>query len=323
MKQNREPGMFVWIPYEIAFDRRLSARAPLLYGAISNLCNQHGYCWANNAHFSELMQINRSNIITMLNQLEEFGYITIERNESDNADRKIYLNVSVKTPSRKRERVVPKSGKGRGENGTRGRTENGTHNNQSIISKENKQIDKAQIVSDLSPSEKIKVEKNPSEATPKNEPLQGGGAKPKSDGLEKIEKGRHEMKEAATVFEQGLAAFNEARAKQDVICWDQKEMKQLKTLLTRIKAAMKESGKDYNDPEQVMIGLRFAMQLFTKHTLWFTDRFLPSNFVSHWSDILNLRNGVKAKPATNGADKKQNINSLADALSGAMEQIYQ
>lgn len=41
------------IPANIRYDTRLKANSKLLYGEITALCNEKGFCWASNDYFSQ------------------------------------------------------------------------------------------------------------------------------------------------------------------------------------------------------------------------------------------------------------------------------
>lgn len=66
------------IPANVRYDKDLTPNAKLLYGEITALCNEKGYCWANNSYFSELYGISIRSISKCINQLIEKKYITSE-----------------------------------------------------------------------------------------------------------------------------------------------------------------------------------------------------------------------------------------------------
>jgi DnaD/phage-associated family protein len=63
------------IPANVRYDKDLSPNAKLLYGEITALCNEKGYCWAGNSYFAELYQKDKSTIARWIKQLEDKGYI--------------------------------------------------------------------------------------------------------------------------------------------------------------------------------------------------------------------------------------------------------
>lgn len=69
---------FAIIPANVRYDQELTASAKLLYGEITALCNEKGYCWATNAYFANLYGVTKTSISQWIQQLAKKGYITTE-----------------------------------------------------------------------------------------------------------------------------------------------------------------------------------------------------------------------------------------------------
>lgn len=69
------PSFYAIIPANIRYDKDLPANAKLLYGEITALCNEKGYCWATNGYFSELYGVSVRSISMWINSLVNKGYL--------------------------------------------------------------------------------------------------------------------------------------------------------------------------------------------------------------------------------------------------------
>lgn len=94
-----ERSYYAVIPATVRYCADLTANAKLLYGEITALCSDKGYCWASNDYFAELYGVSGRTIQRWIESLEEHGFIA--RSESVDGNRRI----SIKDPF-----VSPKKG---------------------------------------------------------------------------------------------------------------------------------------------------------------------------------------------------------------------
>lgn len=71
------PNYYAVIPSCVLHDKRLPAAARLLYGSISSLANQEGYCFASNDYFADRYQLSDRTITRLISQLAKYGYVTV------------------------------------------------------------------------------------------------------------------------------------------------------------------------------------------------------------------------------------------------------
>lgn len=96
------------IPANVRYDKRLNSSAKLLYGEITALTNEKGYCWASNRYFAELYEVSTSTISRLINLLYEYGYIKIVyiKNNENIDKRKIYMSFDKETGIGKNDKTV-------------------------------------------------------------------------------------------------------------------------------------------------------------------------------------------------------------------------
>ena len=89
MKRN----YFAIIPSHIRYDNDLIPNAKLMFGELTALSNDKGYCYATNKYFSELYNVSKVSVSKWINQLKNKGYIKVELvyENKEIKERKIYI----------------------------------------------------------------------------------------------------------------------------------------------------------------------------------------------------------------------------------------
>lgn len=73
MEQSK--AYYAIIPANVRYDKSIPMGAKLLYGEITALCNEKGFCWATNKYFADLYEVTESTIKRWILALEGQGYI--------------------------------------------------------------------------------------------------------------------------------------------------------------------------------------------------------------------------------------------------------
>ena len=95
LKEDRQ-GYYCVIPWKILTDKNISSTTKLLYGEISALINKEGFCWANNQHFADILNIkNTTQISKLIGDLKRLGYIYIEIDRKNGNKRKIWIYTPI------------------------------------------------------------------------------------------------------------------------------------------------------------------------------------------------------------------------------------
>jgi len=91
-----KPNFYAVIPSYVRYDNDLNPNAKLLFGELSALANDKGYCFATNAYFAKLYEVSKETISRWISILERKQYIRTEHVKEGNKFimRKIYIVIS-------------------------------------------------------------------------------------------------------------------------------------------------------------------------------------------------------------------------------------
>lgn len=105
--EEQQKAYYAIIPANVRYDKDLSPNAKLLYGEITALCNEKGYCWASNQYFADLYHSSISAVQKWVSALVKKGYINLELVYKEGTkqilQRKLYITpgVNIYTTSHK------------------------------------------------------------------------------------------------------------------------------------------------------------------------------------------------------------------------------
>ncbi|MBQ7778359.1 MAG: helix-turn-helix domain-containing protein [Oscillibacter sp.] len=92
----RSPAYFAIIPANVRYHTALSPNAKLLYGEITALADQTGYCWASNKYLAERFLWGERTVSRLIAQMQELELITIEMVPVKNGrERRIFVGQTV------------------------------------------------------------------------------------------------------------------------------------------------------------------------------------------------------------------------------------
>ncbi|MBO6359632.1 MULTISPECIES: helix-turn-helix domain-containing protein [Enterococcus] len=97
-EQKIQRNYYAIIPANVRYDRDLIPASKLLYGEITALCNEKGFCWAKTQYFQDLYGVSRVSIQKWLKSLEANGYISREviyKENSKEVDKRIIRIVNT------------------------------------------------------------------------------------------------------------------------------------------------------------------------------------------------------------------------------------
>ena len=103
MGEELNKAYYAVIPANVRYDTELPPNAKLLYGEITALCNQTGYCWASNEYFASLYKCQKRTVQLWLEKLKDRGYISVqlERKDGSKEIEKRYIKLNT-TPDEKK-----------------------------------------------------------------------------------------------------------------------------------------------------------------------------------------------------------------------------
>lgn len=78
MTSDNKKSYYAVIPATVKYDNSVVPGAKLLYGEITALCNEKGYCWATNDYFSRLYSVSKRTISTWIKSLCDAGHISAD-----------------------------------------------------------------------------------------------------------------------------------------------------------------------------------------------------------------------------------------------------
>lgn len=130
--KEQQRSYYAIIPANVRYDKDLAPNAKLLYGEITALCNEKGYCWASNQYFAELYGVSILSIKRWVNSLVTKGYVyrtlTYKPNSKEVDKRILSIDGGIKIDTTSVQKCYDPSIK----NDTSSSIKNDTDNNTSI-----------------------------------------------------------------------------------------------------------------------------------------------------------------------------------------------
>lgn len=130
--EEQQRSYYAIIPANVRYDKDLAPNAKLLYGEITALCNEKGYCWASNQYFAELYGVSVLSVKRWVNSLVTKGYVyrtlTYKPNSKEVDKRILSIDGGIKIDTTSVQKCYDPSIK----NDTSSSIKNDTDNNTSI-----------------------------------------------------------------------------------------------------------------------------------------------------------------------------------------------
>jgi len=90
-KDTPNRSYYAIIPADVRYCKTITDGAKLLYGEITALCNEKGYCWASNAYFAELYNNSTNTISRWISELQREGFIITKIDADKGNARQIWI----------------------------------------------------------------------------------------------------------------------------------------------------------------------------------------------------------------------------------------
>lgn len=88
-----QKNYYAIIPAHVRYSKKLSANQKLLYGEITALTNERGYCFATNSYFARLYDVHKITISNWISVIEKEGFlITFDHITNSGTQRSIKIN---------------------------------------------------------------------------------------------------------------------------------------------------------------------------------------------------------------------------------------
>ena len=91
-------GYYAIIPADVRYDVRLTPNAKLLYGEITALCNEKGFCWAMNEYFADLYSVSKVSVSKWVGNLRDCGYIEVQMQYKEGTKQITNRYIRLSTP---------------------------------------------------------------------------------------------------------------------------------------------------------------------------------------------------------------------------------
>lgn len=132
---DHQKSYYAVIPAFVRYHPDVSNGAKLLYGEITALCNERGYCWASNSYFANLYAVNVGTISRWIKELADAGFIEATVDAASGNQRQLRIGneglyqKNDRPISKNRTTSIEKSNDPISKNRTHNNTLNNTENN--------------------------------------------------------------------------------------------------------------------------------------------------------------------------------------------------